>query len=269
MNIILPKIVTIGIYNSQLSAKNQIITKSRHSKHFEIELPIEKGGISYIDDDARSIVPDLMICARPGQVRHTKTPYKCYYVHLILSGGELYDILNSLPNFIPLKNNEKYVKIFKQMTEYYDYAADNSEIILQGLLLQLIYMLQNEVSSLLVSRSVSNSNIEVINDIIKYIGENLTADLSLEALSVKAGFSKIHFHNTFKTATAKTLRTFVEEQRIKKAVQLLTSTKKTLTEITYECGFSSQSYFSYAFKRKMGLTPRQYARQVFERYEEL
>ncbi|MBO5726963.1 MAG: helix-turn-helix transcriptional regulator [Clostridia bacterium] len=269
MNIILPEIVTIGIYNSNLSAKNQAITKSRRTKHFEIELPIENGGTSYIDNTSHPIVPDLIICSRPNQVRHTKTPYKCYYIHFMLADGELYRILNTLPNYINLKSNEKYNKIFKQLTEYYDYSTDNSEIILQGLLLQLIYMLQKEGAFSVALHGISNSNIEAINDTIKYINNNLTADLSLETLSKRAGFSKIHFHNTFKTATAKTLRIFVEEQRIKKAAQLLISTKKTLTEITYECGFSSQSYFSYAFKRKMGLTPRQYATQVFKRYEEL
>ena len=81
--------------------------------------------------------------------------------------------------------------------------------------------------------------------------------------------SPIHFHNCFKVSVGKTLRDYVEEQRLRKAIKLLLTTDYSLTKIAYECGFSSQSYFSYAFKRKMGLTPRQYATQVFKRYEEL
>lgn len=45
------------------------------------------------------------------------------------------------------------------------------------------------------------------------------------------------------------------------------STKKTLTEISYECGFSSRSYFNCAFKRRMGVTPRAYA-AFAKRYED-
>ena len=50
------------------------------------------------------------------------------------------------------------------------------------------------------------------------------------------------------------------------AANLLITTDYTLTQIAYECGFSSQSYFSYAFKRKMKSTPREYARRMLERY---
>ena len=41
----------------------------------------------------------------------------------------------------------------------------------------------------------------------------------------------------------------------------------TLTEIAYICGFSSQSYFSYAFKRHTGMTPRAYAKKLVEVYD--
>ena len=100
-----------------------------------------------------------------------------------------------------------------------------------------------------------------------YNEENLTEDLSLEKLSALAGFSPIYFHNSFKSATGMTVREYVEEQRIKRAVNLLVSTDKSLTDIAYECGFSSQSYFSFAFKRRMKVTPREYAKQIFDRYE--
>jgi AraC-like DNA-binding protein len=48
---------------------------------------------------------------------------------------------------------------------------------------------------------------------------------------------------------------------------MLVATNFTLAEIAYECGFSSQSYFSYAFKRKMNKTPRKYAEEIFDQYE--
>ena len=88
----------------------------------------------------------------------------------------------------------------------------------------------------------------MIEKAMEYIRENLTSELSLEVVSEKMSFSPIHFHNMFKSATGMTLRKYVEEQRISKAANLLVTTDFTLTEIAYECGFSSQSYFSYAFK---------------------
>ena len=78
--------------------------------------------------------------------------------------------------------------------------------------------------------------------------------------------SPIHFHNFFKKSVGKTLREYVEEQRIKKATGLLLTTNDSLTKIAFECGFSSQSYFSYVFKRKMKITPREYVKDVYAKY---
>ena len=77
MDIILPEIVAAGIYNSQIAVKDRAITKNRKATMFEIEIPIEEGGISYIASEERHISPDIVICAKPGQIRHTKLPFKC------------------------------------------------------------------------------------------------------------------------------------------------------------------------------------------------
>ena len=58
-----------------------------------------------------------------------------------------------------------------------------------------------------------------------------------------------------------------EISHLHKAVELLISTEMTLTEIAYECGFSSQSYFSYVFKKRMKLAPRAYAKKIALKYE--
>ena len=63
------------------------------------------------------------------------------------------------------------------------------------------------------------------------------------------------------------LREYVEEQRIKKAIHLLMSTEYSLTQIAFACGYSSQSYFSYVFKRRMKKTPREYIRELYNQYE--
>ncbi|MBO5253398.1 MAG: helix-turn-helix transcriptional regulator [Clostridia bacterium] len=76
---------------------------------------------------------------------------------------------------------------------------------------------------------------------------------------------KAHHHPSF--CFGKTLRDYIEEQRIKQAIDLLLTTNDSLTQIAFQCGFSSQSYFSYVFKRRMGKTPQQYAKEVHCRYE--
>ena len=54
--------------------------------------------------------------------------------------------------------------------------------------------------------------------------------------------------------------------------KMITNNRKTTMfeiEIPIESGsFSSQSYFSYAFKREMKIPPREYAKKVFRQYEQ-
>ena len=266
MNIVLPEIVSIGIFNAQTRAKNTSET-SKRTTMFEIEIPTEEGGVSHINSEYAEITPSLVICAKPGQTRQTKLPYKCYYIHFILKHGDLYDELMDAECFIKTDRYEQYIKIFEKLNRYFETAVETDEIILYSYVLELIHMLIKDSDRLQRHEKAKPNNYEVIERAIKYIKKNLTSDLSLETVSKYSQMSPIHFHNCFKTATARTLREYVEEQRIKKAANMLITTDFTLADIAYECGFSSQAYFSYAFKRKMNVTPREYAKQIFKRYE--
>lgn len=266
MEIVLPEIVSVGIFNADTRVKNSTVTPKRTTTMFEIEIPTEPGGISYINSEMSEITPSVVICAKPGQTRQTKLPYKCYYIHFILKHGALYDALMDMQSFIKTDRYDKYKSIFEKLNKYFDSAVETDEIILSSLVMELIHTLITDSDRLLKREKIRTNNYEVIERAIKYIKDNLTSDLSLETVSRYAKMSPIHFHNCFKTATARTLRQYVEEQRIKKSANMLITTNFTLTDIAYECGFSSQAYFSYAFKRKMGVTPREYAKQIFDRY---
>ena len=267
MDIILPEIVATGIYNSRIAVKDRVITKNRKTTMFEIEIPIEDGGISYIDLEEKNISPNIVICAKPGQIRHTKLPFKCHYIHIILNAGTLYDILTDVPVFIQTKNPEEYRKIFEGLNRHSNSPLEIDRIKTFSLVLELIYLLDKNSKKQLYMDKLKSGNYETIENVIKYIKENLTSDLSLNAVASYASLSPIHFHNCFKAATGKTLHEYVEEQRIKKSAGLLVSTDLHLTDISNECGFSSQSYFSFAFKRRMGMTPREYEKEIYKRYD--
>ncbi len=91
---VLPDIVSLGLYNAQLAQKNRAVTQNRMTTMFELELPLEDGGISYIDDSSHAISVNTVICAKPGQLRHTRLPFKCHYVHMVVTEGRMLDILS-------------------------------------------------------------------------------------------------------------------------------------------------------------------------------
>lgn len=263
---VLPNIIATGIYDSKVALKNTSVTKNRKTTMFEIELPITEAGISYINSSSTTISRNMIICAKPNQIRHTKLPYKCYYVHMIVDDEQLHNVLINTQDFIFTKKYDYYENLFTRIIKYYSSLSNNEEIILQSLVLELIYAITRDIYTNLNAKK-SIKGVFLIENAIKYIKENLTEDLSLETISKKMSLSPVYFHKSFKSATGKTLREYIEEQRIKKAIHLLQTTNYTLTKIAYECGFSSQSYFSYAFKRRMKKTPREYIQESYVKYQ--
>ncbi len=266
-NIVLPELVSIGIYNAQVVFKNKTVSPNRKTTMFELELPLGDGGISYIDDSSHRICENVVICAKPGQLRHTKLPFKCYYVHMIVGEGQLFDCLSSLPNYIDIDDPREIQETFVLLCKYFDVGNPEDDIMLQSLVLKLVYTLSQATPSRNIRHYSKSNNHKVIENVLEYVSANLTSDLSLETLSELFNYTPIYFHKLFKASTGKTLHAYVEEQRIRKAVELMISSEMTLTQISYECGFSSQSYFSYAFKKKMSYPPREYAKKILMKYE--
>ena len=264
-DIVLPEVITAGIYNVSLTEKNRT-TKKRKTTMFELELPLCDGGISFTDGESVPITSDLLICAKPDRVRHTKPPFKCYYVHMILHEGLLYDMLAELPDYFVTKKREEYKALFTQLIDFYNSGLSTDTVMMQSVILRLVATLHNECRGAKLLRGEIGSNYGVIERALGYIREHLCEDLRLETVSAKVNMSPIYFHNIFKRATARTLREYVEEQRIKKAINMLMVSEKNLTAIAMECGFSSQAYFNYVFKRKMGKPPREYAKELYENY---
>lgn len=101
--------------------------------------------------------------------------------------------------------------------------------------------------------------IKRINFVLDFIEENLEADLSLESLSQKAYYSAYHFHRVFSTLIGESLNQYVSRKRVERIASiLLTGSKKSIKELAYIYGFSSQSSFSRTFKKYYGLSPTKF-----------
>ena len=262
----LPEKIAAGVYDSRVVVKNTAVSKKRITSQFEIELPMEDGGISYIDDHTMPISTNRIICAKPGQTRHTKFPFRCYYLHMVIHSGALYDKLMHMPDFVDIPQSEPYRKIFNKLIRYYSAGSQENEWLLQSYVFKLVHQLCLDAEGS-TERSEDIRSDPVIDTALSFIKTHLTEELSLQTVAQAVSLSPVYFHTLFKKAVGMTLRSYIEQQRIKKAIDLLLTTDYALTRIAYECGFSSQSYFSYAFKRKMGKTPRQYVQDIYSKYE--
>lgn len=98
----------------------------------------------------------------------------------------------------------------------------------------------------------------LVQKAVAYIESDLTGDLSLRALAAKQNVSASYFSTLFRRETGKTVTEYVTETRMEKAARLLQATHLQVQTVAQHCGMSDVNYFSKVFRRRYGVSPKQF-----------
>ena len=99
-----------------------------------------------------------------------------------------------------------------------------------------------------------------MEETISYINEHFSEELPLEKLAAKASLSQYHFIRAFRKETGFTPHEYLVNVRINTAKYLLKNSTLSIKDICFRTGFSCESVFCSAFKKRLGLTPLEYRR---------
>jgi AraC family transcriptional regulator len=91
---------------------------------------------------------------------------------------------------------------------------------------------------------------------VEYIQDQLDTDLTVSGIAQAVYMSPDHFTRLFKESTGQSPYRYVVEARVRKAKELLTTGKFTISEAAYHVGFVDQSHLTRHFKRIFGLPPK-------------
>jgi AraC family transcriptional regulator len=109
-----------------------------------------------------------------------------------------------------------------------------------------------------------------INRVIDYIQNNIGEELKLEKLADIANFSAFHFNRIFRAMVGETINHFITRIRIEKAAAYLVGNpKKTISEIAYDCGYSSSATFARAFKERFGMSASDWRERGFIEFSKI
>ena len=98
--------------------------------------------------------------------------------------------------------------------------------------------------------------------VLTYIDVNLEGDLSVDALSRVANFSKFHFHRQFAAYVGVPVSRYVQLMRLRRAARRLASREPcSVLDAALDAGFDSPESFSRAFKRSFGMAPSSFRQQ--------
>jgi AraC-like DNA-binding protein len=91
-----------------------------------------------------------------------------------------------------------------------------------------------------------------------FLSSSYTERVSVAMAAKAAHLSPYHFHRMFKSAFQQTPMQFLQDCRLASARRLLKATDQRVTSICFAVGFESLGSFSTLFRRRLGLSPRQY-----------
>jgi len=103
----------------------------------------------------------------------------------------------------------------------------------------------------------------IINKAKEYINNNyFNSHISLNTVSSFVNVSPSHFSTIFSQETGENFIEYLTKVRVKKAKELLKTTSLKSTEIAYNVGYNDPHYFSYIFKKALGITPKEYRNEA-------
>ena len=105
----------------------------------------------------------------------------------------------------------------------------------------------------------SSKYCDVIEKSTEYIREHFAeGNVSLNTVAEFVGLSPNHFSTVFSQETGETFIECLTRARLQKAGELLKTTSIRSSEIAYKVGYNDPHYFSYVFKKNVGLSPSEY-----------
>ena len=100
---------------------------------------------------------------------------------------------------------------------------------------------------------------------IDYISANLHKKITPSDVANKMRVSEAHLSREFKKSTNTTIVKYIQDMKLNTAKNMLEYSDFTILEIANIFAFSDQSYFTETFRKKFGISPGKYKRQINNR----
>jgi len=126
---------------------------------------------------------------------------------------------------------------------------------------QAIYSRFLKETELIPHGTLSNKlDEEFMNKITAFIENNITdSDLNVDQIADCVALSKVQTYRKIKAISGLSIVEFIRTIRLKKAAQMIMEGRLNFSEIAFETGFSTPSYFARCFREHFGKTPSEFA----------
>ena len=140
------------------------------------------------------------------------------------------------------------------------YISNHSKASTLHLIGHLFLFLDGLVQSSSTRRTASTGQLRdfYIQEAITYMEHNYQRDLSVEELADVCKLNRSYFSKLFKEAMGCPPQEFLIRMRLSKATELMKTSRSSIGDIAQLCGYPNQLHFSRAFKKRYGISPREW-----------
>lgn len=252
-----------GFYDSDVTKLGKREGKYRSVLGYELDFFIEDHpGGQALDGTFYPARQGCVMIARPGQKRAMHSPYRSWFLNIVTQDPELQELFDQMPTVSTLWEMDEAVKLFQKMSDIEDKTSLEGRLQMQGYACRLLGLLTQLRTVPDATRSNAVRHQKTLMAVDRYIREHLSEDLSLEVLAKVANLDPTYFHKLFASVYGMTPAKRVLGYRITAAKNGIIEGTMPLDELAAKCGFSSQTYFCYKFKKMVGSSPTRY-RQIY------
>ena len=224
---------------------------------------LTKGQCNYLIDNELFEINEGDLIYIPRGVIH-KSSYSGVHSRMLINCSEDFVSGVPLPSYRVYRNEsitDEILALFKKIEKEYQLNDSYSQPLIEAAVRALLVLTYRNPNRYRNERQ-ANKN---IRQILEYLNENFSANITLGAVSEKYSISPEHISRTFRKETGLNFNDYLSQLRLKKAEGMLKFGNQSVAEIAYECGFNDSNYFSEKFKRVYKQSPLQYRKA--NRYE--
>lgn len=195
-----------------------------------------------------------------------------YVFHMNFPGANSADIcavrylapiasLKLIPPFVIRKSHPAYkdfFSLFEEISQTYEEARTGYELMLKSQLLKLFSLLLPFCIEGQKEPQIHKEHIKKLKDVLEYIETHYAEEISIAELAGLCYFSEYHFMRFFKKNVGMPCLEYIKNYRLEQAVQLLERGEMSVLDVSLAAGFHNLSYFYREFKKKYGMTPKEF-----------
>ncbi len=174
--------------------------------------------------------------------------------------SKIKDVLESIKFDSIIINDEQNISLIQKLID--DYYLPDSILKPLNIKRDLINMYTSIITGAYHSGVIKayrpTSEMIKVKKMLDYIYKNYKNKISIDEISKEVGLCRSEVCRIFKASLNTSISDYILKLRLEKSITLLMSGNLSITEIAYECGFNSSSYYAEAFKKIIKMTPREY-----------